>query len=140
MPSTINMFEEDAWLPPRRPPLQDGYFAIPRMSTNPILKAAYAYGPGQLLTLLPNFYPLAAAPTPTIRPPQQTHKTIVRILFPVSTGYHRRTQISVVEIVESTGLAVGTRALLRAYDPLYIRPDDLHTIALPSIFPYPKSY
>jgi hypothetical protein len=126
------MFEEGAWLPPRRPPRQDGIFAVPRIPTLPVIRAAYTYGPGREFTLLPNFF----FPTSDykIEDAPLSEKATIRIIQPVSIGYHHRSQMSLVEIIEHETLDPGTKAIMRVYDPLYIRPDSLHTISLPRSF------
>lgn len=126
------MFEEDSWLPPQASPRKHGSFAIPRMPTAPIPRAAYVYGPGQQYSLLPNFYPYTS---PTQVSSQAVRTETIRIVYPLDIGYRHRSQVCLVEVLDGGTLAPGTRAVLRAYDSLYVRPDDLHTIPLPYIFP-----
>jgi hypothetical protein len=129
----ILILEQGGWLPPRKPPRQDGTFAVPRIPTLPIIRAAYTYDPGREFTLLPNLF----FPTSNYEHEEAplSEKARVRIIRPVSIGYHHRSQICLVEIIEHETLARGTKAIMRVYDHLYIRPDSLHTIPLPRIFP-----
>ena len=126
------MFEEDPWLPPQASPRKQGSLAIPRMPTKPITRAAYVYGPGQQYTLLPNFYPYTSS---TLSSTQPSGTVTIQIVYPLDIGYRHRSQICLVEVLRGGTLAQGTKAVLRAYDPLFVRPDDLHTIPLPRTFP-----
>lgn len=126
------MFEDDPWLPSKTSPRKHESFAVPRMPTVPITRTAFVYGPGQQYSLLPNFFPYTS-PTQTSSQPARPES--IQIVHPLDIGYRHRSQVCLVEVVDGRTLAQGTRAVLRAYDPLYIRPDDLHTISLPSTFP-----
>lgn len=126
------MFEEDSWLPPHALPRMHGSFAIPRMPSAPITRAAYVYGPGQQYSLLPNFYPYTSPTRASSRP---AGPETIRIVYPLDIGYRHRSQLCLVDVLDGGILAPGTRAVLRAYDPLYVRPDDLHTIPIPNTVP-----
>ena len=161
-PPSLDMFEEDEWLPPYPNKSVIGRFAVPRMPQNKVKRAAYVYGPGQEYKLHNNHFPFPPSTTgaspafavaeldasskfassnPELGPDSTTPFTsilqnndspIIRIIEPIDIGYHHKTQVVLAELL-SGSKHCGKKIIMRAYDQLFICPGDLPVVDIPKL-------
>src|SRR5436190_13014153 len=100
------MFEESVWLPPHPGMKIHAHVAVPRITSRPVLKAAYTYQPGQVYTLCPNSYPFgskSATPVAVLDPNPVT----IQIQQPLDIGYRHRSQVVLAKIVDRSSHLKG---------------------------------
>ena len=115
------MFEESSYIGSRAPST-DGYgFHLPAMPKQPILLAAYQYGPDKLLTLHPDSRNQASheRDDPTLH---------VKLVRPLKIGYGRKVQTVLAEVTDGRADILGQQVVLRCFDTLYVSPNLLEVI------------
>ena len=128
------MFEESGWLPPSAQKKTHIHVAVPRITSKPVLKAAYTYQPRQRYTLFPNFFPFGSkSATPVVV--SDLNPVTIQIQYPLDIGYRHRSQVVIAEIVQGSSHLKGLKVVMRCFDPIFHCPADLPAVLLPRIPP-----